>query len=253
MKTVEAGGKKENRRIDSAPIELEWRIGILKRLAPRERHAQKNREAEAHDERPAVAVQQAMVRPGHGSAGQQQQHRVQERQVERVKGPDAFGRPHRHSRTCDVAWIQGEVKERPEEADEEHHFRSDEEQHAVPEPKANDRAVQPRSAGLAQHVQPPQGSDQNCANQAGTKHPVIAIMRREDDPQHDEPGAHGRTDRPRARIDDMIGLTQPRIGFRRRVLDIHAHPPPSLDISQPVLRIQSTRSACRIQTRHASA
>ena len=88
----------------------------------------------------AVAVDQRMVRPGHGRARAQQDQRVEQREAQRVEHLDALGRPHAADR-LDRRGEQRAVEERPEPGEEEHHLRGDEQDHPVAQVKLDDRRV----------------------------------------------------------------------------------------------------------------
>ena len=101
----------------------------------------------------AVAVDQRMVRPGDGRARAQQDHRVEQREAQRVEHFDALGRPHAADRV-DRRREERAVEEGPEPGEEEHHLGGDEQDHAVAQVKLDDRRV---IAGvrLADRVPPP--------------------------------------------------------------------------------------------------
>ena len=159
----------------------------------------------AGHQRLLVALQQGVMRPGDRGARQQQDHRVEQRQMERIEGVDGGGRPHRLAVALQVG-EQGEVEERPEEADEEHHLGGDEEQHAVAQAEPHDGRVQAGRAALADHVAPPEEHRAEHHHRADDQRDVAAEMRGEDDAEHGEQTAERADDRPGAGIDQMIGL-----------------------------------------------
>ena len=84
----------------------------------------------------------AVVRPGDGGARAQQDQRVEQRQVERIHHRlDRLGRELPADDFGQLAGEQREVEPRPEPADEEHHFRGDEQDHAVAQVQLHDRGV----------------------------------------------------------------------------------------------------------------
>ena len=94
VEAVEAGGQEEHRRIDAAAGEVNgaseysmaWQV--VKRQAEQHRQAQPGDQA-SRSPSSSEWCAQVTVR-----AREQQDHRVQERQVERVEGVDAGRRPH---------------------------------------------------------------------------------------------------------------------------------------------------------------
>jgi hypothetical protein len=109
----------------------------------------------------AVADLQSVVRPGDGGARQQQGQGVDQRQVPGRDGLDAGGRPggpggadFLDRRQGAVMMEQGHLEEDPEPGHEEHHFRGDEQDHAVAQADRDDRGVV-AGIGFLHHVAPP--------------------------------------------------------------------------------------------------
>ena len=113
-------------------------------------------EAEHHGERRARSTrsvrspsQQRVVRPGDRGAREQQDQRVEERQVPTGRTVcDALRRPGMCARSR-RSGTERSVEERPEEGDEEHHLRGDEQHHAVAQAELHDRRCGGPDVGLA--------------------------------------------------------------------------------------------------------
>ena len=99
-------------------------------------------------------MDQRVVRPGDGGARAEQDQRVEQRELERIHHLDALGREQPLDRR-QRGREQREIEEGPEPADEEHHFRGDEQDHAVAQVKLHDGRV---IAGMRflDHVAPPE-------------------------------------------------------------------------------------------------
>ena len=97
VEPMEAGREEKHRGVDAAG-EREGRVGILDRLTRRERQAEEDGQAEAIDQDLLIALQQRVMGEGDGAAGQQQDHRVEQRQMERIEGVNRRRRPYRHDR-----------------------------------------------------------------------------------------------------------------------------------------------------------
>ena len=142
-----------------------------------------------------------MVRPGHRGARQQQDQRVEERELERVERMDALGRPHAADRE------QARGEEGPEEGREEHHLGGDEQGHAVAQPELHDRRVEALEGRLADHVAPPHRHRRQHRDEADDhQRPAVAAMHVEHPAEGEHPGRDRADDRPRARIDEMVGV-----------------------------------------------
>ena len=124
------------------------------------------------------------------------------------------GRPNRLAVALQIG-EQGEVEERPEEADEEHHLAGDEEQHAVAQAEPHHRRVQSGRAALADHVAPPEEHRAEHDDRADNQRDVAAEMCGEDDAENGQQAADRADDRPGARIDQMIRLVEAGILDRR--------------------------------------
>ena len=187
MEAVEARRQEENRRINAAAVELERCMRIFQRLAAGEQRAQNDGQPEAAQQVAAVAFQQRVMRPGDRGAGQQQNHRVQQRQMERVEGKDVGWRPYRLPVALDFG-EQQEVEIGPEEADEKHHLRRDEQQHAVAQAELHDLAVQAGGAAFLNDIAPPAGHGGNDRERADDQHEIVMVVCGDDDPeQRQEP------------------------------------------------------------------
>ena len=127
--------------------------------------------------------------------------------VERIEGVDVGGRPNRLAVALQIG-EQGEIEERPEEADEEHHLAGDEEQHPIAQAEPYNRRVQSGRAALADHVAPPEEHGAENDDRADDQRDVAAEMRREDDAENGQQAAYRTDDRPRARIDQVIRLVE---------------------------------------------
>ncbi len=117
-----------------------------------------------------------MVRPGDRGARTQQDQRVEQRQRERIHHRlDPLGRELPADHFGKLAGEQGEIEPAPEPADEEHHFRRDEQDHAVAQVKLHNRRMEALAAFLDDVVEP--------AEERGDQ-------ARDAEPQHQVPAAH---------------------------------------------------------------
>ena len=149
-------------------------------------------------------MHQSVVRPSRRTARAQQDQRVDQRQVPRVKGGDAFWRPNpilqRRQRPHGIKRV---LEEGPEPSGKEHHFGHDEQDKAIAQADANHWRV---IAGLAlmHHFGPPR--------EHGVKHASKAdqpdIRRRAVHPKHrpeqHDKGAERAEERPDRRRKNMI-------------------------------------------------
>ena len=165
----------------------------------------------------AFADLQRMVGPGHGRAREQQGQGVDQRQVPGRDGLDAGGRPggpggadFLDRRQGAVMMEQRHLEEHPEPRHEEHHFRGDEQDHAVAQADRDDRGVV-AGLGFLGHVRPPAEHGVEHARDAGGKDGPVALLDAEHaalDPadeadRHD--GGRGRThEGPRAGRKDVV-------------------------------------------------
>ena len=196
MEAMEAGRQEEGRGINATAIKLERRHAILPRLQGGEDHAEQHCDGQAPDEPLAVILQQRMVRPGDGAARQQQDHGIQEGQIEGIKGERALGRPHRHFSARNMHREQREMEIGPEEGHKEHDFGGDEQRHAVAQANAHDRRMQPRRAAFLHHIAPPEEHGCKKTGEAQEKDTAIAVMRPKDNAQHQRATGKGPHQRP---------------------------------------------------------
>ena len=215
VEAVEAGGEEEDRGIDAAG-EVERRLGILDRLEGAEADAEQHGQRQAGDQPLAVAMQQRVVRPGHRAARQQQDHGVQEGQAEGVEGQHALRRPDRGRGAGDMLRVEREVEIGPEEGDEEHDLGGDEQRHAVAQADPHHRGVQAGRPRLDEDVAPPEEHGRQHAGDAEVEHPVDAVMRQQDDAEHQGAAGEGADDRPGRGIHQVVGMLVQRGGLRRR-------------------------------------
>ena len=164
----------------------------------------------------AVALLQSVVRPGDGGAREQQRQGVDQRQVPGGNQLDALGRPggpgvahFGDGRERAVLVEQGHLEEDPEPRHEEHHFRSDEHDHAVAEADGDHRGMV-TLVGFLDHVGPPQGGDPQQTDQAGREEPPLALLDAQGalHPSHEAHEQHGGRHRgqqgPRARVHQVV-------------------------------------------------
>ena len=148
METMKASRHVEHRRIDTIS-KAKRCMAVFKRLQGREQNTQTNSHSESGHEILAVAMLQRVVCPCDRTTGQQQDQRVDQRQIKWIEGGDALWRPH----TTD--WKQRPVKESPEKRDEEHYLGSNEQHHAIAHTDLNDRSMMPLILSLTDDVTPP--------------------------------------------------------------------------------------------------
>jgi len=171
VKAVKARRHVEVRAVDVAR-EAEGGVAVFISLEKGEEHAENDREDKPVDQVLAVVfMHQRVVGPGDGRARQQQDQRVDQRQVPGVEGfdphrrPDAVdrGRAFRHR-------IHRVLEEAPEPREEEHHLRHDEEDEAVAQADAHHRRVI-SGLGFVHHVGPPGEHDVEREQQPDGEHP----------------------------------------------------------------------------------
>eukprot|EP00933_Yihiella_yeosuensis_P027920 TRINITY_DN21735_c0_g1_i1.p2 TRINITY_DN21735_c0_g1~~TRINITY_DN21735_c0_g1_i1.p2 ORF type:complete len:193 (+),score=17.41 TRINITY_DN21735_c0_g1_i1:122-700(+) len=171
-----------------------------------------------------------VVRPGHGSARQKQDQRVDQRQVEGIKGLHPRRRPAFPAREvrADGRAIEARTsahfmeergfKEHPEPRHEEHDFRDDEQDHAVAQTKIHDRRVV-ALARFLDHIAPPADHRPQDNSQTQQENREGAFLQEEVGPAlfvsgqtlhlddgtkgHDE-GTQRAGEGPRARINEVI-------------------------------------------------
>jgi len=204
VEAVEAGRHEERRAIDVAG-KAEGGVAVFIGLEVGEQEAQEHGQDQAVLQVLAVVfMDQRMVGPGRGATRQQQDQRVDQRQVPGVEGLDALGRPdaidqraHRPHRVKRV------LEEGPEPGREEHDFRHDEHDEAIAQADADDRGM---VAGLAfmHHVCPPAEHDIQHAHQPDQAHPrTRAVHPQHRAEQHDE-GRDRTGQRPDRRGQDVV-------------------------------------------------
>ena len=91
--------------------------------------------AKAGHEIAAVVMLQRMVRPGHRTARKQQDQRIDQRQIKRIKCLNTLWRPYA------TYGKKRTVKEGPEEGDKEHYLGCDEQHHPVAHANLHNRCV----------------------------------------------------------------------------------------------------------------
>src|SRR5690606_1658768 len=92
MEAVEAGRHEEGRAVDRLR-ELERRMDVLISLHKGEQDAEQHSEHKAPDQSLPVVLQKGVVGPGDSGAGEQQNDRVVERQVEGIENLDSLRWP----------------------------------------------------------------------------------------------------------------------------------------------------------------
>ncbi len=170
---MEARRHVEGRAVGVA-AEFERRCGVFVGLDRGEHGAQDDREPQALLQSIAVAVDQRMVRPGNGSARTQQDQRVEQRQAEGID--HVFDGSRRESPAHDIGQLareQREIEPAPEPADEEHHFRGDEQDHAVAHVQLDDRRVV-AAFGFLHDVAEPGEEGRDQAGNAEAEHEMRA-------------------------------------------------------------------------------
>ena len=215
METVEAGRHEEGRAIDRA-LEAEGGVRIFVHLHEGEQGTEQNGDQQALLHAVAVIVQQGVMRPGHRCARGQQDERVEQRQVPRVEDFCSLRRPMA-AREFDARILMGFIGEQagveigPEPGHEEHHFRSDEQDHAVAMADLHDARVVALMFGFLDDVRPPGGHDVKNAEETRAEHIGTGLEAEDGHALHPHDRANGgqkgrnRTDqRPRARIDEVV-------------------------------------------------
>ena len=128
---MEAGRHVECRAV-GITAKAERRMNVFICLNAAEQQTQQNRRPQALLQPFTIAMDQAVVCPCNRGAGAQQDHGVEQRQGEGVHDRlDCLGWPLTVDYLAERAGEQREVEPAPEPAHEKHHFRSDEQDHAV--------------------------------------------------------------------------------------------------------------------------
>ena len=171
-----------------------------------------------------------MMRPGHRGARQQQDQRVEKRELERIERVNPLRRPDAADRK------QARREERPEECREEHHLGGDEQRHAVAQTELHDRGVEALEGRLADHVAPPDRHGAEDADQSDDQQGPAMAVHVQNAAGGEQAGGDRPDDRPRARIDQVIGVLGPamrvRVGVGIGVAVGHLSPPGSLNLPQ---------------------
>ena len=141
--------------------------------------------------------------PGDGHAGGQQDQGVQERQVPDIEGLDPLRRPYPSGV---LGGEQGGAEVGPEESREEHHFRGDEQRHAVAQADLHRRRVMALKGRFAHDVAPPPEHGQQQHGGADIQHPGGNIVHEQDGPDGEDKGRRGADHGPRARLDEVVGM-----------------------------------------------
>ena len=155
VEAVEPSRHKEVGAVNVAR-KTEGRVAVLISLEKCEQNAQQNRAPQALFQRITIIVMcNRVVRPSGQTARTQQDQRVDQRQMPRVKGFDPNGWPNTiNDGRAFCHWVECVFKERPEPSDEEHHFGHDEHNHAVAQTNHHDRCVI-ANMGLVHNFGPP--------------------------------------------------------------------------------------------------
>ena len=196
-------------------------MGVFVALHEGEQHAEQHGQNQTVDQALAVVVQQSVVRPGHAGAREQKDDGVVERQVPGIENLNALRRPDATGigGACGLDGLAGKqagIEEGPEPGDEEHHFRSDEHDHAVAQVQ-RDHAGMVALMGFLHRVRPPsihrvehdQKTDEEDPRRGeidaeqveGATRDVTHVADAAE--RHDE-RANGGEKRPRAGVDDVV-------------------------------------------------
>ena len=202
----------EGRQRQMVEAEGERRMGIFIGLDAGEAGAQQHGDQKPLDGALAVAGLDGVMRPGHRGARGQQDQGVEQREMPGIQRDNAGRRP---TADADIAEEDRGIEIGPEPGDEEHHFRGDEQQHAVAQMQLHHRGVVAQHDGFLDHVAPPAGHGVEHQRQADQEDPGLAIHRQMEEAgiilvhpehgarQHGE-GAEGANDRPGAGIDQVV-------------------------------------------------
>ena len=196
MRTVKAGRHEEVGAVDVSG-KAETRVEVFIPLKEGENHTQNNRQRQAVDDVLAVVfMDERVMGPCCGAAGQQQDQRVDERQVPRIEHFDPCRRPGAvDCRALRTHRIKRVLEEAPEPGGKEHHFGNDEQDEAIPQADHHDRRVIPGVA-FDHDIRPPSIHDIQNADQAGQEDPGPAVIHPQDcahkhdkrrDPTHEGP------------------------------------------------------------------
>ncbi len=199
VEAVKPGRHKKRRRVDAAG-KAERGVAVFVSLDRGKAKAEEDRQRQAAQQSLAVAVDQGVMCPGHGRSRQQEDQRIQKREFEGVERMDGLGRPNAADRK------QARGKERPEKGGEEHHLGGDEQGHAVAHPELHDRGVVTLKRRFANDVAPPHRHDRQHREDPDDQQGPAVAVHVENAARRQKAGSEGAKDRPRAGIDQMIGM-----------------------------------------------
>ena len=147
---------------------------------------------------------EGVVRPGGGTARQQKDQGVDQRQVPGIEGLDASRRPNAiNDRRHRTHRVEGAFEEGPEPCEEEHDLGHDEEDEAIAQADADNRGV---IAGLAfmDHFRPPRVHRVEDAGEADQEHVGPAVLHPQDRAEQHDEGRDGANERPDRRRKDVV-------------------------------------------------
>ena len=185
VEAMETRSHKEVRAIDIAG-EAKGRVAVLIGLKPREQDAQQN-----SDDQPighvlaVILMRNGVVRPCRSRTGAQQDQRVDQRQMPRIKGLDTSRRPDTIYSRADpigVHRVHGVLEEAPEPSRKEHDFGHDEQDEAIAKAKAHNRGVI-ANAAFGHNFRPPGIHDVKNDRQANEEHERCDGMHPKDGPK----------------------------------------------------------------------
>ena len=182
---------------------MKGRVAVLEGLHRGEAHAEKDRDDQTLESAVAIPFDQRVVRPGHRRAGQQQDQRIEEGKGKRVKGVDVRRRPDAADRR---AREQARGEECPEKGDEEHYLGGDEQRHAVTQSDLYNRGVVVLERRFAHNIAKPHEHDRERRDDTNDHHDPAVAVHKEDGAGKKDAGGERAEDRPRARIDEVIGM-----------------------------------------------
>jgi hypothetical protein len=209
VKAVEPGRHVEGRAEDPAG-DLEAlgavdRVDVFISLKAGEQDAERHGQRERLGRGPVVALAHAVVRPGDRAAREQQDQRVEERDVPGFHRMGARGQPG--VALDGYRMVERTPEVRPEEGEEEQHLRGDEQRHADAQALGHDFGVM-TGAALADDVAPPVDQGVGQAEHGEQHDPGAAsdLVHVHEAADHQRQSREAADDRPRARLDQMIRM-----------------------------------------------
>ena len=205
MCAVETGGHEEGgkeRVAAKGPFVMQKQLAVFIGLQRGKGDAQHDGDCQPADQVLAVVfMHQRMVRPCHGAARQQQDQRVDQRQVEGVHRVE--DRRHVFRAHIFVHRVEGLFEEGPEPGDKEHHLGHDEQDEAIAQADAHDRSMI-ADVAFCDDVLPPGEHHVKHAHKAAPEQERCHVMHPQDSAEQHGKAADRADKRPAGRGENMV-------------------------------------------------